>query len=545
MAWRILKFVVNMPIMPSGHGPRTAPRKRLGMNLRTLGSHLIMRRPYWVGLVALWAALTGLSYLWNVRTIEAYAKHMAVFRGRLVFEVIQASRVWEQGHGGDTRLSAQLVQAGQYDDLNPAAMTRQLDALLARETDMRVRLTSLKPLNPENAPEAWERGALLQFERGALEYIDHHDTPAQHQFRYMAPLKTLESCLPCHAQQGHRVGDVRGAMSISQDATRIMHGVATQLDNLRALHLGAFLLLAGVTWGSLTLIRRHIQTIESERDQRRRIAETLEEKVEELKRTQNELLLSEKQASLGRMVAGFAHEVNTPVGVAVGAASHAQEALAEIERLLSSEEVSEDDLRRQLSIIGESSELTLANLKRAAALVQSFKRTSVDQMSDNERDFEMAELIDDVLRSLHNVFKRTRIVTQVDCPARFKLHGPAGALEQILTNMMMNSFHHAYADGAQPGVVRIEARRLPGDQVALDFSDDGAGMNAEARGKVFEPFFTTRRGQGGSGLGLYIVYNLVTAKLGGTISCESEPGRGTRFAIAFPARGAQTLGNAR
>jgi two-component system NtrC family sensor kinase len=514
------------------------------MKLSALGSHLIMQRPYWVGLVLLWAAATGLSYLWNVRTVEAYAERMAVFRGRLVFEVLQASRVWEEGHGGSTGQSGDRPAAAAHSqEFNPAVMARQLDSMLARDTDMRVRLTSLNPLNPDNSPEDWERPVLASFNQGTPEYIDRLEGGGQHLYRYMAPLKTLDTCMPCHAGQGYKVGDIRGAMSITQDATYIMNNVASQLDNLRTLHIAAFLILATITWISLSMIRRHILTIETERDRRRRMADSLARKVEELKKTQTELVQSEKQASLGRMVAGFAHEVNTPVGVAVGAASHGQEALEEIERLLGSEEVSEDDLRRQLAIIGESSALTLSNLKRAAALVQSFKRTSVDQISEHDRDYEMRELIDDVQRSLHNVFKRTRIAIHVDCPAHWKMHGPAGTIEQILTNLLMNSFHHAYDDGARPGTIHIRARPAGADQVEIRYDDDGAGMPAEALAKIFEPFYTTRRSKGGSGLGLYIVYSLATAKLGGTITCSSEPDKGARFILTYPARGTQTTGS--
>jgi two-component system, NtrC family, sensor kinase len=518
------------------------------MKLGTLSSHLIMRRPYWVVLVLLWAGLVTLSYLWNVGTVEAYAERMAAFRGRLVFEVLQASRVWEEGHGSEAIRpaldSSGKPSASAYSEqFNPAAMARQVDAMLARETDMRVRLTSLNPLNPDNSPEDWERLALASFEHGVPEYLDHVVGAVQQQYRYMAPLRTQDSCLACHADQGYKTGDIRGAMSITQDAAYIFKSVSAQFDNLRSLHLGAFLLLATLTWGSLSLIRRHILTIETERDRRRQMADSLARKIDELKQTQGELLQSEKQASLGRMVAGFAHEVNTPVGVAVGAASHAQEAHAEIERLLGSEEVSEDDLRRQLAIIGESSALTLSNLKRAAALVQSFKRTSVDQISEHDRDYVMAELIDDVRRSLHNVFKRTHIDIQVDCPDSLRLHGPAGTVEQILTNLLMNSYHHAYDDGTRPGRIEIAARMASADHVELYFADDGAGMPAEALAQIFEPFFTTRRGQGGSGLGLYIVHSLATVKLGGTIVCSSEPGKGTRFNLTYPGQRTARLGN--
>ncbi len=510
------------------------------MTLKAIGRKLIMQRPYWIGLVLLWGGLIMLSYLWNLRTVEAYAERMAIFRGRLVFEVIQASRIWEEGHGKGQAMS---MGAG-YDRINPAAMTRQLDSMLARETDMRVRLISLNPLNPANAPDDWERATLVDFERGIREKVAHFDGPGRHIYRYMAPLRTLDTCLPCHAAQGYKAGDVRGALSIHQDADHIMRYIAAQTDNLKHLHLAAFILLATVTWLSLSIIRGHILTIETERDRRRRTAESLALKVEELKRTQHELVQSEKQASLGRMVAGFAHEVNTPVGVAVGAASHAQDALREIERLLGDEEVSEEALRSQLAIIGESADLALANLRRAASLVQSFKRTSVDQISENDRDYNMAELIDDVRRSLHNVFKRTRITLHIDCPEGLRLHGPAGAVEQILTNLLMNSYIHAFNEGALPGNIRLSARGEPDGNLRLIYEDDGAGMNADTRAKLFEPFHTTRRGQGGSGLGLYIVHNLATLKLGGTIACDSDAGRGVRFTLVFPMHRVSMQGNA-
>ncbi len=301
------------------------------MNPNRLAYRLIMHRPWWVGLVALWALLTALSYLWNLRAQDAYAERLAVFRGRMVFEVLRASNIWDEGHGSGP---AGTDSAARF---NPAAMTRGLDAILARDSDMRVRLTSLQPLNPGNAARDWERPILLAFARGGQEHIELADGAEGAQFRYMAPLKTLASCLPCHAAQGYREGDLRGAVSIVQDKRHVMADMAPQRDNLRWLHLGAFALLGTVTWVSLGVIRRHILTIETERDRRRRMAERLAAKMEELKRTQSDLLQSEKQASLGRMVAGFAHEVNTPVGVAVGATSHARDALTAIENLLADE----------------------------------------------------------------------------------------------------------------------------------------------------------------------------------------------------------------
>jgi C4-dicarboxylate-specific signal transduction histidine kinase len=168
---------------------------------------------------------------------------------------------------------------------------------------------------------------------------------------------------------------------------------------------------------------------------------------------------SEKMASLGRMVAGFAHELNTPVGIAVDAASHVRE------------------------------------------LVRGFKRASIDLGSDACRDFRMAELIEDVLTSLHHAFKRAPVRIEVECEPDLKLHGPAGALEQILTNLLLNSRLHAFDEGRCAGAVRIAAARGE-NQVLLRYEDDGAGMGAAVAARVFEPFFSACHGRGGSGLGL-------------------------------------------
>lgn len=241
-------------------------------------------------------------------------------------------------------------------------------------------------------------------------------------------------------------------------------------------------------------------------------------------------------ASLGRMVAGFAHEVNTPVGIAVGAASQSQELVAEIGRLIEQPEVSEDDLRQRMQMLDEASGLILGNLRRAAGMVQSFKRTAVDQTSEAEREFDLAEVIDDVLRSLKGLFKNTQITISLDCPQHLRVFGSAGALAQLLTNLLQNAHLHAFEDGSRPGTIQIRARTA-NDHVRLEFSDDGAGMDEATLQRAFEPFFTTRCGSGGSGLGLYIAYNMAAQGLGGSISCTSRQGQGTRFVVEFPQHG--------
>ncbi len=460
-----------------------------------------IRRPArWPGLIAFWAAIAGASFAWHLHELETYAQNMALLRGRLIFQMVETMRDW----------AAQQSHLRGFAD-NSALMTRQLGELLQQERDreLRIHLTSLKLLNPANAPDPWERAALEAFEAGAAE---RHGVDAG-QFRYMAPLPTKASCLDCHAHQGYRVGDIRGGLSVSFPARSIEEAMAGQRQAFAAIHSVAFLIISALSIGSLTSLRRRLLEVEAAR---------------------NDLAATEKMASLGRMVAGFAHEVNTPVGVAVGAVSQAGEVVRDFGRLLEQDEVDEAQIRSRLDTLDETHQLALANLKRAAGLVQSFKRTAVDQTSDAPRDYDLAEVIEDVRQNLHGLFKKTAIRIDVDCPPHQRLHGHVGALEQLLTNLMTNSRMHAFADGTVAGTIRISARREL-DQVVIDFSDDGAGMDADTLTHAFEPFYTTRRGTGGSGLGLYIAYNLATQGLGGNLRCESAPGAGTRFRIEYPA----------
>jgi signal transduction histidine kinase len=176
----------------------------------------------------------------------------------------------------------------------------------------------------------------------------------------------------------------------------------------------------------------------------------------------------------------------------------------------------------------------MANLRRAANLVQSFKRTSIDQTSENARPFDMKELISDVLFALQGTLKRLPITFKVDCPQDLRLDGLPGLIEQLLTNLVMNAVQHAFCDGQRAGNILIRVQR-EGTNIHLEFVDDGVGMDAGQIARIFEPFYTTRRGQGGSGLGLYICYTIVTARLGGSIECHGQPQAGCRFDVRFPA----------
>jgi len=252
-----------------------------------------------------------------------------------------------------------------------------------------------------------------------------------------------------------------------------------------------------------------------------------------LKQTQHRLMQREKLAALGGLVAGVAHEINTPMGVAVTAASLLRDRVRGIERDLESGQLRKRALESFIGDANEAAELTLGNLRRAADLVTSFKNIAVDQSHAMHRRVVLGPYLREVIASLRPLYKRTphRLDLVIDDSLVAKLD--AGALSQILTNLVQNALLHAFRD-EHPGLMTICLQRFGDAEIELSFSDNGVGLSESARKRLFEPFFTTRRGSGGSGLGLHIVHNLVTEVLGGAISVSSEPSSGTTFRIRFP-----------
>ncbi|WP_084536897.1 PAS-domain containing protein [Azospirillum halopraeferens] len=261
--------------------------------------------------------------------------------------------------------------------------------------------------------------------------------------------------------------------------------------------------------------------------------EQAERALRELKEAQAHLIQSEKMAALGSLVAGVAHEINTPVGIALTGASLLAERTQAIRRAVDDGRLRRTDLTEYLEVAAEASQLMLLNIDRAAQLIQSFKQMAVDQASEERRVFDLADYIHEVLRSLGVRLRRAAHTVEVDCPADLVMDSYPGALSQVLTNFVMNSITHAYAPGSS-GRLRIMVRCPTPDEVELRYSDDGRGIDEALHAKVFEPFFTTSRGTGGSGLGLNIVYNIVTRTLKGRIALDSAPGRGTVFTLRFP-----------
>ncbi len=259
---------------------------------------------------------------------------------------------------------------------------------------------------------------------------------------------------------------------------------------------------------------------------------SLQQTLDELKLSQKKMIEQEKMASLGSLVAGVSHEINTPLGISVTAVSHEERLIEELAERFSDNRLTKSFLDRFIDEAREGSQATSINLSRAANLVQSFKNISMDQNQDTIRQLNLSSYLKEILVSLNPQIKKSGHEIKVNCPESIFVTTKPGAIAQILTNLIMNSLIHAFPDDSR-GVLQINVTQSR-NMIEMHYSDNGAGMNEEPLKRIFEPFFTTRLGFGGSGLGAHIIYNLVTNVLQGNIEVESTLGEGTKFIIHFP-----------
>lgn len=289
-----------------------------------------------------------------------------------------------------------------------------------------------------------------------------------------------------------------------------------------------------------------IRDISPRKENERRLAElaghltelnrTLEARVQErteaLHATAQELMRAEKLAALGRLVAGVAHELNTPVGTSLLAATTLADRTREFTRDFA-QAPRRSALEAYLAEASAASDLLTRNLQRAGELIAGFKQVAVDRASTHRRRFALAELVEENLLVLKPLLKGTACQVRVEVPADLTLDSYPGPLGQVLVNLVHNALQHAFAE-REGGQILIEASEGHDGHVLLAVSDDGCGIAPEACDAIFEPFYTTALGRGGSGLGLHIVHTLVTTLLGGRIEVASRPGEGARFTLRLP-----------
>jgi len=265
----------------------------------------------------------------------------------------------------------------------------------------------------------------------------------------------------------------------------------------------------------------------------RKAKDTAEATLRNLRETQNSLIEAEKLAALGRLVAGVAHEVNNPVGISLTVASSLERKTA-----MFAAEVGRGDLKRSslidfIETSRDASSQLVANLNRAAELITSFKQVAADRNYSEQRIFDLGDLTEQVVMSLRPGLRKHNLTLNVDCQPNLTMNSYPGPYGQVLTNLFLNSVAHAFP-GGKAGAVDIQVREFGKEAVEIIFSDNGCGMSLDVRRRAFDPFFTTRRDQGGTGLGLHIVYSIVTNRLGGRLELDSAPGGGTRIQIVLP-----------
>lgn len=619
---------------------------------------LVRSTLFWTLPPLVWGILSLLSVLWNLTALDGMALNLAHERAQSMFKLVQMTRLWNARHGGvyvpisETTPSNPYLKAPDKDvetldgirltKLNPAYMTRQIADVARQSGDILFHITSLKPINPGNRPDSWERRSLEQFELATpevLEYIENQGAPV---YRYMGPLVTKKSCMKCHEEQGYEVGDIRGGISVTLAAEPILNAQSAARNQVVQIHLWAFILLTATTLFLLGNLRRQwrlqhktkerlaarerflssitdaagegIVTIDREgavtfaNPEARRLLgwpdakpgaapETLHPKESALrasitsvansavngdsaattrvndasfrhsdgsrvpvsyvtspiqeggetigtvtlfrdttlqKEMERNLVRSETMSALGRMVAGVAHEINTPIGVAVTSASFLDSKSGELASALAAERLTRTELEEYTEISQEASAIILSNLQRAEGMIGSFKQIAADQASEQKSRFDLKRYLESVLLTLRPELKKRAVKVSIDCRPEIELESYAGALSQVMTNLVMNSLVHAFGQD-QTGEIEIEVEERA-SEVAIVYRDNGMGIPETQLQDVFAPFFTTRRGNGNSGLGLHIAHNLVFTVLRGSITLASRADAGVCFDIVLPKR---------
>lgn len=255
--------------------------------------------------------------------------------------------------------------------------------------------------------------------------------------------------------------------------------------------------------------------------------------LEKLHQFQRQMVQNEKMASLGDMVAGVAHEVNTPIGLGVTASTMMLDRLSDMRKAFEDKSLKASSLSKFIAEGEENLNIIYRNLNRAAELISSFKQVAVDQSSENNRVFSFSKLMEEILMSMRPKLKKVNHQINVHCADDLVVESKAGPINQIMINLIMNSIIHGFED-MDKGQIDITIETIDDIKVSIEFKDNGKGIPEYLRKRIFDPFVTTKRGQGGSGLGMHLVYNLVTQALNGSISIVSEEGQGVQFRILFP-----------
>jgi signal transduction histidine kinase len=257
----------------------------------------------------------------------------------------------------------------------------------------------------------------------------------------------------------------------------------------------------------------------------------LKSSIQELKKAQERLIDAEKMAILGKLSAEISHEINTPIGVSITSTSYLSDLLSSLQDDINNQKLTKRSLDDFSNNADQSLRLLLNNLNRASDLITSYKQVAVDQTSDKTRKINVAQYLNEIIQSLHPKLKKTKHTVKVNCADNIDIYCHAGAISQIFTNLIINSIIHGF-DAIESGTITINAE-LKGERLFLHYQDDGIGVPQDKLSQLFDPFYTTKSGDGGTGLGTHIINELVTDTLNGQIVAHSEAGQGLSYDIEF------------
>ncbi|QBG34327.1 sensor histidine kinase [Litorilituus sediminis] len=374
----------------------------------------------------------------------------------------------------------------------------------------------------------------------------------------------VQACVDCHnnhpltPKADWQLGDVRGVLEISTDITKQM-ALAEQISSAIVIFIMfAYVLLMVIFFFVTRRITKHVSYISKamvelgdgnvdaqvdlasstlEIGQMAKAFTTFKQallKTQALEKRQ-QLMESEKIDGLGRMLASVAHDVNTPISIGITAASLMSDKIARIEEQIAKGELTKSDMEKFIASATESMQVVSSNLVSAGNLIKSFKQVSVDQISEEQRQIVLSEYINEIVHSLKPRLTRAKATVLVDCQQDCQFYTYPGLLSQVVSNLITNSLIHGF--GQKPGgKIIITLNGNAEGNINIHYQDDGIGIPVEHQDKVMEPFFTTKREQGGSGLGLSIVHTIVTQKLAGKIKLVSNQEQGVIFDICFPAK---------
>ena len=496
----------------------------------------IRERRWWVALLMLWAIAIGIYTHLHLEQMREQTTQVALAGARNMFRMVILTRKWNASHGGIYVPVSQRVEPNPYLDhpkrdlttsdgvqltmINPAYMTRLIAEMAESSSGAIFRLTSLKPIRPENKPDTWEGQSLLAFESGIKETFAVAEGKDGMMLRYMAPLPVEESCLTCHRKQGYQLGDIRGGISVSQRYEPIENAMRSNTQAVLLATGSAFVLAALLGWLLLELLRRRWLELAS--------------KVQELQETQSQLLQSEKMASIGQLAAGVAHEINNPIGFVnsnLGTLKNYTSQLLDLAERSRKGEASEADfvaadfdyLKTDIDDLLRESRDGLERVKKIVADLKDFSH--VDETEWQEADLNAG--IESTLNVVWNELKyKAEVIREYgDLP---RVPCVAAQINQVVMNLLVNAAHAIESRGT------ITVRTGHDDAHAwIEVADTGQGMTPAVIQRIFEPFYTTKPVGKGTGLGLSLSYDIVK-KHGGHIDVSSQVGVGTTFRVTLP-----------